>query len=71
MEEILFRCRQAGARIGETPIWFEDRRAGVSKITPREMAEALWVILRLAVGRLWPVTSRCRAQQAACDSPAA
>ena len=27
-EEILFRCRQVGCRMGETPILFENRRAG-------------------------------------------
>ena len=31
-EEILFWCRMVGCRMGETPILFENRRAGVSKI---------------------------------------
>ena len=31
-EEILFWCQSVGCRIGETPILFENRRAGVSKI---------------------------------------
>ena len=31
-EEILFWCRTVGCRMGETPILFENRRAGVSKI---------------------------------------
>ena len=51
MEEILFRCRQVGCRIGETPIIFEDRRAGVSKINSLEVARALEIILRLGLGR--------------------
>jgi dolichol-phosphate mannosyltransferase len=51
LEEILFRCRQVGCRMGETPILFENRRAGVSKINKREAVEALWVILRLGVAR--------------------
>jgi dolichol-phosphate mannosyltransferase len=51
-EEILFWCRQAGCRIGETPITFEDRRSGVSKINRREVTEALRVILRVGIDRL-------------------
>jgi dolichol-phosphate mannosyltransferase len=53
LEEILFLCRQVGCRMGETPILFEDRRAGVSKINPREVVEALLVIFRLGMGRLF------------------
>ena len=52
LEEILFLCRQTGCRMGETPILFENRRAGYSKINMREVVEALIVILRLGVGRL-------------------
>jgi dolichol-phosphate mannosyltransferase len=52
LEEILFRCRQAGCRMGETPILFENRRAGVSKINMWEAVEALRVILVLGAGRL-------------------
>jgi dolichol-phosphate mannosyltransferase len=53
LEEILFLCRQVGCRMGETPILFEDRRAGVSKINPREVVEALVVIFRLGMGRIF------------------
>jgi dolichol-phosphate mannosyltransferase len=51
-EEILFWCGQVGCRFGETPILFENRRAGVSKINSREAATALWIIFRLGLGRL-------------------
>lgn len=51
LEEILFLCRQIGCRMGETPILFENRRAGYSKINYREVVEALIVILGLGVGR--------------------
>lgn len=51
-EEILFWCRQVGCRFGETPILFENRRAGVSKINSREAVSALWIIFRLGLGRL-------------------
>ena len=51
-EEILYWCQKVGCRIGETPILFENRRAGTSKINMREAAWALWILLRLGVSRL-------------------
>lgn len=51
MEEILYWCRLVGCTIGETPIIFEDRRAGKSKINTLEVARALDVILRLGLTR--------------------
>lgn len=51
MEEILFWCRQAGGRIGETPILFENRRSGVSKINKLEVVTALRIILQLGFDR--------------------
>lgn len=51
MEEILFWCREAGARIGETPITFENRRAGASKINKMEAVNALRIIAELGMGR--------------------
>lgn len=50
-EEILFWCRQVGCRMGETPILFENRRAGLSKINKWEAVEALKIILRLGIER--------------------
>jgi dolichol-phosphate mannosyltransferase len=44
-QEVLYRCRRAGARIGETPILFENRRAGASKVNPREATRSMAVIL--------------------------
>jgi dolichol-phosphate mannosyltransferase len=52
MEEILFWCRQADCRFGETPILFEDRRAGISKINKGEVIKALQILLQLGVDRL-------------------
>ena len=43
-QEVLYRCRKAGARIGETPIIFENRRAGTSKVNPREAIRSMAVI---------------------------
>jgi dolichol-phosphate mannosyltransferase len=48
-EEMLYRCRRGGSRIGETPIMFEDRRAGASKADLREAARSLAVILRVGL----------------------
>jgi dolichol-phosphate mannosyltransferase len=48
-EEILYYCRKIGCRFSETPIVFEERRYGTSKIGIRESLAAGWIILRLAV----------------------
>lgn len=48
-EEILYHLRRAGARFGETPIMFTDRRFGQSKINVREAFLALWIILKLSI----------------------
>lgn len=50
-EEILFRVEQLGARIGEAPIRFVDRRRGVSKIDLAEALAAVWTIFTLAIQR--------------------
>lgn len=46
-EELLYRCCRAGARVGEAPIVFENRRAGASKLNPREVVRSMGVLLRL------------------------
>ena len=55
-EEILYWCKTVGCRIGETPILFENRRAGISKINMREAVSALWILLQLGVAR-WRAAS--------------
>lgn len=50
-EEILFWCRVVGCKMGETPILFENRRAGISKINQAEAIEALKIILELGIAR--------------------
>jgi len=58
-EEILFRCREVGCTIGETPIVFEKRRAGQSKLSTAEAVQALALIFELAVLRAFaPATRR-------------
>lgn len=51
MEEMLMLCVRAGASIGETPIVFEDRRAGSSKISKKEIANAVLTLFRLRFQR--------------------
>jgi dolichol-phosphate mannosyltransferase len=62
-EEVLYRCRQANSKIGETPIIFEDRRAGSSKVDPREVVRSLAVIVFLGLQAMFgfdnkPLTTR-------------
>ena len=52
-QEVLYRCRRAGCRIGETPIIFENRRAGASKVNPREAARSMAMILWLGTKALF------------------
>jgi len=51
-EEILYWCKTVGCRIGETPILFENRRAGASKINMREAVSALWILFTLGTARV-------------------
>ncbi len=51
LEEILFRCRQAGMRFVEVPYTFDERRGGASKIDAREAVRAVWTIARLGLAR--------------------
>lgn len=46
-QEVLYRCRQAGCRIGETPILFEDRRLGATKANVKEIVRSLATIVYL------------------------
>ncbi len=50
--EMTYRAQQAGFRIAEVPIRFKDRRYGRSKVSRREIARALWTVLRLSLDRV-------------------
>ncbi|MGQ9584205.1 MAG: polyprenol monophosphomannose synthase [Anaerolineae bacterium] len=50
--ELLYRWQQMGGTVGESPITFEDRRAGQSKISRAEILKAGYTVLRLAGERL-------------------
>jgi dolichol-phosphate mannosyltransferase len=46
-QEILHRCCLAGAKLGETPIIFADRKMGKSKANLKEIVRSLSTLLRL------------------------
>ena len=48
-EEILFWCRVVGCTFDETPILFENRRGGKSKLVAGEAVKALEVMLGLGI----------------------
>jgi dolichol-phosphate mannosyltransferase len=48
-QEVLYRCRKVGCKIGETPIIFENRRAGKSKVNGREAVRSLATILYIGL----------------------
>jgi dolichol-phosphate mannosyltransferase len=52
-EEVLYRCRKAGCRIGETPILFENRKAGASKVNPFEAARSMLILVWLGLGAMF------------------
>jgi dolichol-phosphate mannosyltransferase len=51
-EEMLYRCVRVGCRLAETPITFEDRIIGQSKINVKEMVRALRDLFLLGLDRL-------------------
>jgi dolichol-phosphate mannosyltransferase len=52
-EEILWHLKRLGARFGETPIIFVDRRYGKSKINGKEAIAALWIIFTMGLRRMF------------------
>ncbi len=54
-QEMLYRCRQAGCSIGETPIVFENRRAGASKVNLKEAVRSMAVIVWIGIRALFGV----------------
>ncbi len=55
MQEVLYRCKKAGCRIGETPIVFEERAAGASKVDVWESVRSLSLLLALGVPEFFGV----------------
>ncbi|MSR30174.1 MAG: polyprenol monophosphomannose synthase [Gemmataceae bacterium] len=48
-QEVLFRCFRAGAKIGEHPILFANRRAGSSKVSMKEVIRSLSLLTWLGI----------------------
>ncbi len=48
---MLYKCQRMGYSIGETPITFENRHRGDSKISQAEIFKAMYTVLRLAAAR--------------------
>lgn len=75
--ELMFRCQRLGYTFGETPILFENRRQGSSKISQAEIYKAMLTVLRLGISRLlfWRPAERygkrAPSTQSKCRSPIA
>ncbi len=54
-QEVLFRCHLVGAKLGESPIIFENRRAGKSKVNLKEAVRSIATILWLGVTHFFGV----------------
>jgi len=50
--EIAYRCQRLGYTFGETPILFENRYQGDSKISQWEIYKAMFTVVRLGMSRL-------------------
>ena len=51
LEEVLYKAAKSGAKIGETPIIFVERRLGQSKISKKEIFKAVATLFRLRFGK--------------------
>jgi dolichol-phosphate mannosyltransferase len=49
--EMLYNVERRGWKVGEVPIFFEDRRLGASKVSKGEISRALLAVFRLAPTR--------------------
>ena len=57
-QEMLYRCKLAGCTLGETPIIFENRRAGKSKVNSKEAARSMATIVYLGIRAILGVERR-------------
>ncbi len=51
--EMTFQLRRRGFRVREIPIVFADRRVGISKMSRKIIWEAIWMVWRLALSRVF------------------
>ena len=52
-QEVLFRCHKAGAKLGEYPILFENRRAGASKVNKKEAIRSMSMLVYIGLRNLF------------------
>jgi len=57
-QEMLYRCYMAGARLGETPIVFDNRKFGKSKVSLKETIRSVSKILYLGMRSLFGMDKR-------------
>jgi dolichol-phosphate mannosyltransferase len=57
-QEVLFRCHEAGSKLGEYPIIFENRRAGASKVNSKEAMRSIAMIVYLGLCNFFGPPSR-------------
>lgn len=57
-EEVLLLCHLEGARVGETPIIFEDRRAGSTKANIKEMIRSTSILVWLGLKTTFGISRR-------------
>lgn len=69
-QEVLHRCHLAGARLGETPIIFADRKVGKSKANMKEIARSLSTLLRLGWRAWFDQASMLPKPEGAANAPA-
>jgi dolichol-phosphate mannosyltransferase len=62
-QEVLYRIHQAKAKLGETPIIFENRRAGKSKVNWQEAVRSMAMILWLGFQHFFGFDRRPAARQ--------
>jgi dolichol-phosphate mannosyltransferase len=48
-QEVLFRCHKSGAKLGEFPILFENRRAGASKVNRKEALRSISMLVYIGM----------------------
>lgn len=64
-QEVLYRCFLAKSRLGETPIIFDNRKFGKSKVSMKESIRSLTTILRLGARALFGMDKTAARRQSA------
>ncbi len=59
-QEVLFRCFKSGAKLGEYPILFENRRAGVSKVNKKEAIRSMSMLIYIGLRNVFGLEQRRR-----------